>query len=117
MFRILTIAAIFCAAISTKSFAQTTTTAKAETTVAAKDTTVTMKVKGITCPSDLITLSDNVKGLKGVSVCKAGKAGPTTSFTISFDPSLVDTQKIIAALEDTEGCKNPNDRPYKVRTK
>ncbi len=93
------------------AFTQTTTaTQAAETTKS-----ITIKVKGVTCSMDLKTISDNVEKLEGVSSCTAGKAGATSSFEIKFDPTLVTEKKIYTAVEDTGGCKNPDDRPYKVK--
>jgi copper chaperone CopZ len=88
----------------------------AQTQEASSDTTITIKVKGVTCNNDLKTLSTNVKELKGVAECKSGKAGPVSEFTITFNPALVGTKDIYKAIENTGGCSNPNDRPYKVKT-
>jgi copper chaperone CopZ len=79
------------------------------------DSTITIKVKGITCSNDLKTLSDNVKELKGVSECKPGKMGPISVFKISFNPALVSTKEIYKAIENTGGCSDPDERPYKVK--
>ena len=80
------------------------------------DSTITIKVKGVTCSNDLKTLADNVKELKGVSDCKTGKMGPTSVFKITFNPALVSTKEIYKAIENTGGCSDPNERPYKVKT-
>lgn len=101
-------AVILFSASSNASFAQTASTAT--------ETSITVKVKGVTCKNDLVTLSDNVKELKGVKACKPGKAGPVSEFKITFDPSQVDTKQIYKAIENTSGCSDPNDRPYKVKT-
>jgi copper chaperone CopZ len=77
--------------------------------------TATVKVKGITCSSDLKTIATNVEKLKGVKSCKPGKTGPTSTFEIRYTSSLVSEKEIYAAIEETGGCKNPADRPYKVK--
>ena len=79
------------------------------------DSTITIKVKGITCNNDLKTLSDNVKELKGVSNCVPGKAGPTSVFKITYNPALVGTNEIYKVIENTGGCSDPNEKPYKVK--
>jgi len=79
------------------------------------DSTITIKVKGVTCSNDLKTLSDNVKVLKGVSDCVPGKAGPTSVFKVTYNPALVSTTEIYKAIENTGGCSDPDDRPYKVK--
>lgn len=79
------------------------------------DSTITIKVKGVTCSNDLKTLSDNVKELKGVSNCVPGKAGPVSVFKVTYNPALVSTKEIFKAIENTGGCSDPNDRPYKVK--
>ncbi len=104
--KIILIALVFTA-ISNKSFAQTETSAT--------DTTITVKVKGVTCKNDLVTLSDNVKELKGVAECKSGKAGAISEFTITFNKVVVGTKDIFKAIESTPGCSDPNSRPYKVK--
>ena len=80
------------------------------------DSTITIKVKGVTCSNDLKTLAGNVKELKGVSDCTPGKMGPTSVFKITFNPALVSTKEIYKVIENTGGCSDPNDRPYKVKT-
>lgn len=79
------------------------------------DTTIKVKVKGVTCNNDLATLSDNVKELKGVADCKPGKAGAVSVFNVTYNPALVSTKEIFAAFENTGGCSDPNDRPYKIK--
>lgn len=93
------------------AFAQNNIAATQESTVK----TAAVKVKGVTCKNDLKTIAGNVEKLKGVSTCKADKAGPTTTFEIKFNPSLVSEKEIFAAIEATPGCENPKDRPYKVK--
>lgn len=93
-------------------FAQDT---KGENNPADSAKTATIKVKGVTCSHDLKTIGGNVEKLKGVSYCKAEKAGPTTQFEVKFNPALVTEKEIYAAIEATAGCQNPNDRPYKVK--
>jgi copper chaperone CopZ len=79
------------------------------------DSTITIKVKGVTCSNDLKTLATNVMELKGVSNCTPGKAGPTSVFKITYNPALVSTKEIYKAIENTGGCSDPNERPYKVK--
>lgn len=81
----------------------------------ATDSTITIKVKGVTCSNDLKTLATNVMELKGVSNCTPGKAGPTSVFKITYNPALVGTKEIYKAIEETGGCSDPDDRPYKVK--
>ena len=107
MFKKLIIAVFIFTTIGNKSFAFSN---KPLT-----DSTITIKVKGVTCSNDLKTLADNVKELKGVSDCKPGKMGPTSVFKITYNPALVSTKEIYKAIENTGGCSDPNDRPYKVK--
>lgn len=107
MFKKIIIAIIIFTAVSNK--------AQATDVSSLSDSTITIKVKGVTCSNDLKTLSANVKELKGVANCKPGKMGPTSVFTITFNPALVTTQQIYKAIEDTGGCSDPNERPYKVK--
>ena len=77
--------------------------------------TIEVKVKGVGCADDILSISTNVEKLEGVSRCKTVKKGATTKFEIYLLPSMVSEESIHAAIEDTPGCKNPNDRPYKVK--
>lgn len=95
--------------ISLPSFAQTATDKQIG------DTTISVKIKGITCSGDLTTLADNVKEIAGVSSVIPGKAAPKSIFKISYNPALVKTSQIYAAIENTAGCSDPKDRPYKVK--
>ena len=108
MFKKLIIAVLVFTAVSNKSFAIDKKPVS--------DSTITIKVKGVTCSNDLKTLADNVKELKGVSECKPGKMGPTSVFKITYNPALVNTKDIFKAIENTGGCSDPNERPYKVKT-
>jgi len=87
----------------------------ASNTIMLSDSTITIKVKGVTCSNDLKTLADNVKELKGVSDCKPGKMGPTSVFKITFNPALVSRKEIYKVIENTGGCSDPDERPYKVK--
>lgn len=77
--------------------------------------TIEVKVKGVGCADDIKSISASVEKLEGVSRCKTIKKGATTKFEIYLLPSMVSEETIHAAIEDTPGCKNPNDRPYKVK--
>ncbi len=92
------------------AFSQTAPTQKASDVK-----TATVKVKGVTCSSDLKTIATNVEKLKGVSSCKALKQGPTSTFEVKYNPNVIAEKGIFAAIEDTAGCENPKDRPYKIK--
>jgi copper chaperone CopZ len=77
--------------------------------------TASIKVKGLTCATDVKTISANVEKVQGVSSCKAGKQGPTTTFEVRYNPAIATEKDIFAAIEDTGGCENPDDRPYKIK--
>jgi copper chaperone CopZ len=109
---ILFLAITFMLALTTTTYAQLVTENN-QVTDSTKN--ITIKVKGITCSNDLKTISRNVVKLKGVSTCKAGKTGPTTTFEIAYNLTLISEEEIFAAIQNTSGCKNPDDRPYKVK--
>lgn len=101
---------------TTATFAQTEKVTNQETVVALKTTeTLTTKVKGVTCSSDLKTIAASVEKLEGVTACITGKAGPTSTFEITYDPAVIKVAAIHAAIENTGGCKNPADRPYTIK--
>jgi len=76
-----------------------------------------IKVNGVGCSSDIKSISKNIEAIQGVSSCELGKKGATSVFEVSFDPAIASLEDIYAAIEGTPGCKNPNDRPYKVKDK
>lgn len=77
--------------------------------------TITIKVKGITCSMDLKMISANVEKLKGVSSCKSGKMGTTSSFVVTFNPQLITEKEINNTIENTGSCENPEEKTYKVK--
>jgi copper chaperone CopZ len=89
--------------------------AVAQTAPVVKDTTITLKVKGLTCSNDLKTIAANVKEIKGVAECKAGKLGPTSSYKITYNPAVVNKKELIAIIENTPGCGDGEEKPYKVK--
>lgn len=108
-FPILTL--FFWASVSFPAFSQTANNGED----GQNQTTTTIKVKGITCAMDLKSIAANVEKVTGVNACKPGKQGPTTTFEIRYDPARASEKAIHAAIENTAGCQNPNDRPYKVK--
>lgn len=114
------IAITLCMATTTITLAQTTPNETATTAIekiqeATPLKTVTTKVKGVTCNDDVKSLTRRVKNLKGITSCKNIKKGPTTSFEITYNPAITTLEAIHKAIESTSGCKDPNDRPYKVK--
>ena len=89
------------------------TTTVEEAAVAAK--TIKVKVKGVGCARDLQAISMNVAKVDGVSICETLKKGATTTFSVTFNPSVADEKAIYTAVEDTPGCSNQTARPYKVK--
>ncbi len=77
--------------------------------------TVTIKVKGVTCSSDLKSIASNVEKLSGVIYCKPGKASATSTFEVKYNPAIATEKQLYQAIEDTGGCSDPNTRPYKVK--
>ena len=104
---------LFMHVFTTQNKAQNS--AQNNTTSADSIKTIQVKVKGITCGNDLKTIAGNVEKLKGVSSCKTGKMGATSSFEVKYNPAKINEKEIYAAIENTSGCENPNDRPYKVK--
>lgn len=109
---IFVMAITFMLASTTVTFAQST---KEKGQIADTTKTLTTKVKGITCSTDLKMISANVEKLKGVSTCKAGKTGPTTTFEIVYNPALITEKEIHSAIQNTGSCENPDERPYKIK--
>ena len=111
--KLFVLAIIVLTATANSGFSQTTTTTTNQTADSLK--TATVKVKGITCSMDLKMISANVEKVKGVSSCKAGKQGTTTTFEVKYNPALVTEKEIFAAIEGTGSCENPDERPYKIK--
>ena len=100
--------------ISTAAQAQTTATAVANTQ-ASTVKSLTVKVTGVGCNTDVGMISTQVAKLEGVNSCEAAKRGAVTRFVVQYDPAVVCEEDIHQAVEATPGCKNPNDRPYRVK--
>ncbi|MCL1641500.1 hypothetical protein BEI02_15685 [Elizabethkingia sp. HvH-WGS333] len=105
------VVALLLTATTNIAFSQTTSTK--QTMDSSK--TATVKVKGVTCSMDVKMISANVEKLNGVSSCKPGKQGTTTTFDVKFNPALITEKEIFAAVEGTGSCENPKERPYKVK--
>lgn len=78
---------------------------------------LTVNVKGVGCQDDVKSIAANIQKLEGVLNCGTQKPGATTKFQVKFDPKKVSKNQIYEAVEDTPGCKNPKQRPYKVKNK
>jgi copper chaperone CopZ len=109
IFNLLMMLCVLHISISTKNYAQNSIQNSDSTK------TITIKVKGVTCAGDLKTIASNVEKVEGVATCKTGKMGATSSFEVSYNPKKANIKDIHAAIENTGGCENPNDRPYKVK--
>ena len=101
-------------------FTGTTLSAQSESVVTTEQTavaaeTIKVKVKGVGCQRDLQAISASVAKVKGVSICETVKKGATTTFAVTYNPSLTNKEKIYAAVEDTPGCSNQSAKPYKVK--
>lgn len=78
--------------------------------------TIKIKVGGITCSGDSKDIQEEVMKLDGITACKPkGKPAATSVFEVTFDPAKVSEKEIRNQVENTPGCTNPNDRPYKVK--
>ena len=77
--------------------------------------TIKVKVKGVGCSRDCQAISFNVAKLIGVSHCKTVKKGATTTFEVTYAPSIATEKAIYAAIEDTDGCSKQKEKPYRVK--
>ncbi|MEM0994329.1 MAG: hypothetical protein AAGI49_14915 [Bacteroidota bacterium] len=77
--------------------------------------TITVKVKGVGCMTDVKTISNNVKKIQGVANCEIIEKDAITTFAVQMDTAIVTKEAVYTAIENTAGCKNPNDRPYSVK--
>ena len=93
----------------------TITTAQNTSQASPSTKTIKVKVKGVTCANDLKTIASNVEKLNGVTSCKSTKMGATSSFEVIYNPTQLAEKEIFTAIENTGGCENPADRPYKVK--
>ena len=110
-FKSLLVIAVLAFAANNTISAQTVSTTDQTTTIK----TSSIKVKGVGCSADVKSISTNVQALKGVRNCEIGKKGAVSTFVVTFDTAVVSEKEIYTAIESTGGCKNPNDRPYKVK--
>ena len=112
----LTLALVFTLAASLSACAQNTKDQPNTVVQAQKLQTVKLKVGGITCSGDCKDIQKVVSKMNGVSSCKQiGKPSATSVFEIIFDPVVVSEKEIRSKVEDTPGCDNPDEKPYKVK--
>ncbi len=102
---------ICCMVLFTSNLSAQTETA----TTSTSQTTISVKVTGVGCSTDIKTIATNVERMEGVSSCIAAKRGAVTRFDVSYNPDMVSEEDIHQKVQDTPGCKNPNDRPYRVK--
>jgi hypothetical protein len=86
-----------------------------ENTTAVRMQSTTLRVKGITCATDLKMIAANVEKLEGVLKCIPGKTGTTTSFQIEYDAEKVTEPMIRTAIENTPSCERPDEKPYRIK--
>lgn len=79
--------------------------------------TIIIKVKGADCTNDLMRMSANIVKQNGVSSCEIVKQAAVAKFEVAYNPTLITRKEINAVIENTSGCGNPNERPYKVKNK
>ena len=97
-------------------FSQQTVEQSTSTAQAQKLQTIKLKVSGITCAGDCKYIAKAVSKLNGVSSCKPiGNPSATSKFEVTFDPAVITKKDIQKKVEETPGCENPNDKPYKVK--
>ena len=78
--------------------------------------TIKLKVSGITCSGDCKDIQKVVSKMNGVTSCKqVCKPTATSVFEVIFNPAIVTEKEIRKAVEDTPGCDNPDEKPYKVK--
>jgi len=105
---------VFSFACTITSMAQTPT--KQPPAILQTLQTVKLKVSGITCSADCKDIQKAVSEINGVTSCKqAGKPTATSVFVVTFDPAVVTEKEIYKVVEDTPGCEDADDRPYKVK--
>ena len=111
------VVALLLTATTHVAFAQTSCCKGSDKSQCTTDSikTTSVKVKGISCSMDLKMISANVEKLNGVSSCKSGKQGTTTTFEVKYNPASVTEKEIFAAIENTGSCENPDERPYKIK--
>ena len=105
---------ILISVASTRTFAQNSP----ETAQPASQNLQTIKIKvtGITCKGDCKDIQESIGQLKGITATKQiGKPAATSIFEITFNPALVTEKQIQKSVEDTPGCDDPENRPYKVK--
>ena len=80
-----------------------------------KELTLETKVKGITCVLDVKTIQNRLIKTEGINSCSVQKVGSVTSFKITYDDKKISKKEIQKIIEDTPGCKNHKEKPYKVK--
>ena len=112
-FLIITALICFSTNIATAQTSITTTPVASKT--AETEKTITVKVKGVGCTRDLKAIATSVSDLEGVHLCETLKKGATTTFSVTYNPSIATDKMIYSAVENTPGCSKQTSLPYKVK--
>ena len=80
-----------------------------------KELRLETKVKGINCILDVKTIQNRLLKTEGIKSCSVQKVGSVTNFEIIYDDKKTSKKEIHKIIEDTPGCKNHKERPYKIK--
>ncbi|MEM1215249.1 MAG: heavy-metal-associated domain-containing protein [Bacteroidota bacterium] len=106
---------VLCCLAPSRLSAQNTTAATEAPTAVSMVQTTTVRVKGVSCSTDIKTIKNKVSEVKGIISCETIKRGAITHFEVKYYPSIVSLDTIHQAVEQTPGCKGPDDLPYRVK--
>lgn len=78
--------------------------------------TATLKVTGITCQGDMPVIKKKLINQDGIDEVTYTEAkGGLSTFTVSYHTSVISEHQVLAIIESSPCCDNPNEFPYKAK--
>jgi copper chaperone CopZ len=78
--------------------------------------TATLKVTGITCQGDMPVIKKKLINQDGIDEVEFTEAkGGMSAFTVRYHTSVIGEAEILALIESSPCCDNPNEFPYKAK--
>ena len=88
--------------------------AKAQSTDTLKS--MTLKIGNLTCDGDMPTIQKNLLNQDGIDeVMFTSRKKEASTFTVLFHSAATDADNIKLAVENTPGCDDPDEKPYRVQ--
>lgn len=77
---------------------------------------VTIEVGNLHCDGDMPTIKKQLLNADGIDeVTFTDRKKQASAFTITYHTAATDPQRLKAVVENTAGCDEPDEKPYRVQ--